>query len=91
MAKFCKYVSRHFRMMKFSLLVLVSLAAIFGSGEAFMQHSGLSPSFVRAAAVQPLKMTVLSYNGKKKNFPPGSPLSKAVSALGVKVKYSCKK
>jgi ferredoxin len=36
-------------------------------------------------------MTVLSYNGKKKDFKPGTPLSKAVAALGVKPTYSCKK
>jgi hypothetical protein len=38
-----------------------------------------------------LTMTVLSYNGKKKNFKPGSPLSKALPAIGIKPKYSCKK
>jgi ferredoxin len=38
-----------------------------------------------------LSMTVLSYNGKKKDFPPGSSLEKAIAQLGVKVKYSCKK
>lgn len=38
-----------------------------------------------------LTMTVLSYNGKKKDFKPGTPLSKAVAQLGVNVKYSCKK
>mmetsp|Transcript_24770 Transcript_24770/g.30442 ORF Transcript_24770/g.30442 Transcript_24770/m.30442 type:complete len:133 (+) Transcript_24770:118-516(+) len=38
-----------------------------------------------------LSMTVLTYNGKKKNFKAGSPLKKAAAALGVKPKYSCKK
>lgn len=38
-----------------------------------------------------LSMTVLSYNGKKKDFKAGSPLSRAVAQLGVPVKYSCKK
>lgn len=38
-----------------------------------------------------LDMTVLSYNGKKKDFPPGSPLKNAVRQLGVNVKYSCNK
>eukprot|EP00531_Pseudo-nitzschia_arenysensis_P003304 CAMPEP_0116142950 /NCGR_PEP_ID=MMETSP0329-20121206/15184_1 /TAXON_ID=697910 /ORGANISM="Pseudo-nitzschia arenysensis, Strain B593" /LENGTH=118 /DNA_ID=CAMNT_0003638225 /DNA_START=68 /DNA_END=424 /DNA_ORIENTATION=+ len=38
-----------------------------------------------------LHMTVLSYNGKKKNFKPGSPLSKALPAIGIRPRYSCKK
>jgi hypothetical protein len=38
-----------------------------------------------------LRMTILSYNGKKKDFKAGSPLSVAVKSLGVPVKYSCKK
>ena len=38
-----------------------------------------------------LQMTILTYNGKKKDFKAGSPLSSAAAALGVKPKYSCKK
>lgn len=38
-----------------------------------------------------LDMTVLSYNGKKKDFKEGSPLKNAVRQLGVPVKYSCQK
>eukprot|EP00534_Pseudo-nitzschia_fraudulenta_P003239 CAMPEP_0201116410 /NCGR_PEP_ID=MMETSP0850-20130426/706_1 /ASSEMBLY_ACC=CAM_ASM_000622 /TAXON_ID=183588 /ORGANISM="Pseudo-nitzschia fraudulenta, Strain WWA7" /LENGTH=91 /DNA_ID=CAMNT_0047380483 /DNA_START=216 /DNA_END=491 /DNA_ORIENTATION=+ len=38
-----------------------------------------------------LEMTILSYNGKKKNFKAGSPLSKALPAIGIKPRYSCKK
>jgi hypothetical protein len=38
-----------------------------------------------------LKMTVLTYNGKKKDFKAGSPLKNACANLGVKPKYSCKK
>jgi hypothetical protein len=38
-----------------------------------------------------LQMTIISYNGKKKDFKAGSPLSKAVEQLGVKPRYSCKK
>ena len=38
-----------------------------------------------------LSMTIISYNGKKKDFKPGSPLSKAVAQLGIKPTYSCKK
>jgi hypothetical protein len=33
----------------------------------------------------------LSYNGKKKNFKEGSPLSVAAKQMGMKVTYSCKK
>ncbi|KAG7348455.1 hypothetical protein IV203_017160 [Nitzschia inconspicua] len=38
-----------------------------------------------------LQMTILSYNGKKKDFKPGTPLSTAVQQLGLKPTYSCKK
>jgi len=38
-----------------------------------------------------LQMTVLTYNGKKKNFKAGSPLKNAVAQLGAKPRYSCKK
>ena len=48
-------------------------------------------SFVLRRQGTELSMTVLSYNGKKKDFPPGSSLEKAIAQLGVKVKYSCKK
>jgi hypothetical protein len=74
--------------MKFICLLLVAAAAIFAS-DAFT----IVPTH-RGAAVQSssaLSMTVLVYNGKKKNFKAGSPLSTAVAQLGVPVKYSCKK
>ena len=48
-----------------------------------------NPSAVRFTT--DLRMTVLSYKGKKKDFKAGSPLSKACANLGVKPKYSCKK
>lgn len=38
-----------------------------------------------------LGMTILTYNGKKKNFKAGSPLSRALPAIGIRPKYSCKK
>mmetsp|Transcript_12129 Transcript_12129/g.13014 ORF Transcript_12129/g.13014 Transcript_12129/m.13014 type:complete len:159 (-) Transcript_12129:414-890(-) len=38
-----------------------------------------------------LRMTVLSYGGKKKNFKAGTPLSKALPQIGIKPRYSCKK
>jgi hypothetical protein len=55
---------------------------------------GLPPSALLASSsstTTTLAMTVLSYNGKKMDFKPGTPLSRAVQQLGVKVKYSCKK
>lgn len=36
-------------------------------------------------------MTVLSNGTKKKNFKPGTPLSKALPQIGIKPRYSCKK
>lgn len=75
--------------MKSTALVLLAamIASVFGGAEAFVQRQ----FGVRSSSTAPLQMTVLSYNGKKKNFPPGSPMNKAIAALGVKVKYSCKK
>jgi len=72
-------------MIKAALLVLVALIAAFGA-EAFV-----APKKAFLQNSSSLQMTVLSYNGKKKNFKPGSPLSNAVRQLGVPVKYSCKK
>jgi len=46
---------------------------------------------VSMARTTALEMTVLSYNGKKKDFPAGSPLKNAVRQMGVKVTYSCNK
>ena len=66
----------------FGYLLLAAL--VLGNAVGFMvtlqKHSSSS-----------LQMTVLSHNGKKKNFKPGSPLKNACSALGVRPKYSCKK
>jgi hypothetical protein len=55
---------------------------------------GVPPSGLLASSkstTTTLAMTVLSYNGKKMDFKPGTPLSRAVQQLGVNVKYSCKK
>ena len=38
-----------------------------------------------------LKMTILTYGGKKMDFKAGSPLKAACAKLGVKPKYSCAK
>jgi hypothetical protein len=72
--------------MKFICLLLAAAAAIFAS-DAFTVVP-THPASVHSSA---LSMTVLVYNGKKKNFKAGSPLSTAVAQLGVPVKYSCKK
>ena len=80
--------------MNSSLFRIVFLVAVLlGRSDAFVVSN--PPSFDVAATMSStsssLRMTVLSYNGKKKNFKPGTPLSKAVAALGVKPTYSCKK
>jgi hypothetical protein len=75
-------------MMRLALLCLAVLAmTVLPSTEAFVTKQ--SVSFTRNSAT--LEMTIMTYKGKKKNFPAGSPLSKACAGLGVPVKYSCKK
>lgn len=75
--------------------LLVAAAAVLGSSNAFSNaprvptKPSLPASSKHPASVR--YMTILAYNGKKKNFKAGSPLSVAVKALGVPVKYSCKK
>jgi hypothetical protein len=72
------------------LLFAVFLAAPYLAVDAFTVAS--SPfSSSTATRSSHLRMTVLSYNGKKKDFKPGTPLSKAVQQLGLKPTYSCKK
>mmetsp|Transcript_43001 Transcript_43001/g.125019 ORF Transcript_43001/g.125019 Transcript_43001/m.125019 type:complete len:113 (+) Transcript_43001:58-396(+) len=73
--------------MKSFLVCLVLLAILTGSN-AFQSTHGQRKRGVRGSS---LEMTVLTYNGKKMNFKPGSSLSSAAAALGVKPKYSCKK
>ena len=72
------------------LLLLIGLCAcainaIYGFG--IVPSVRGTPSNIRTS----LGMTILTYNGKKKDFKAGSPLSVAVKQLGVPVKYSCKK
>ncbi|GKY99320.1 hypothetical protein MPSEU_000887100 [Mayamaea pseudoterrestris] len=74
--------------MKVVTIILVGLSLLAHSN-AF---SVVQPTQSRRSAVSTtLDMTVLTYGTKKKDFKPGSPLSSAVKALGVPVKYSCKK
>jgi hypothetical protein len=78
-------------MMKAIVYLLVALMALFGSDAL------VSPAFARKTSSKSLtsssalQMTVLSYNGKKKNFKVGSPMSVAAKQMGMKVTYSCKK
>jgi hypothetical protein len=75
--------------MKATLFLLLALMALFGSDAL------VSPAFARKTSSlkssSALQMTVLSYNGKKKDFKVGSPLSVAAKQMGMKVTYSCKK
>jgi hypothetical protein len=70
------------------LLVICAILAFVSGSMAFQSSSGKKHRGVKG---NPLQMTVLSYNGKKKNFKAGSALKSAASALGVKPKYSCRK
>jgi len=74
-----------FDMMRFSIVLLVVYSIV--GANAFVVNS---PSF-GVTSSSSLQMTVLTYKGKKKDFKPGSPLSRAAAQLGVPVKYSCKK
>jgi hypothetical protein len=71
------------------LFLLVALMALFGSDALVSPAFGLKTSSLKSSSA--LQMTVLSYNGKKKDFKAGSPLSVAAKNLGMKVTYSCKK
>jgi hypothetical protein len=73
-------------MMRFATLLLAILAMFCGT-MAF-QPPQTNNRRIKGSS---LKMTVLSYGGKKRDFKAGSSLKSAVSALGVKPKYSCTK
>jgi hypothetical protein len=70
-------------------LFLLLIAVFRNQCDAF--SVGFTASRPAAVAPTALSMTVLTYNGKKKDFKAGSPLSTACQQLGVKVTYSCKK
>mmetsp|Transcript_7134 Transcript_7134/g.10404 ORF Transcript_7134/g.10404 Transcript_7134/m.10404 type:complete len:110 (-) Transcript_7134:156-485(-) len=70
--------------MKCVLAIIFCLLAV---SNAF-SNSPVKPVFLSNTK---LEMTVLTANGKKKNFKAGSPLKNAAAALGVKPKYSCRK
>lgn len=64
--------------MKTVLCFLLALL-VAASVDAFVSRSAFRPAVQNQSS---LKMTVLSYNGKKKDFKAGSPLKNAVAALG---------
>mmetsp|Transcript_16141 Transcript_16141/g.40472 ORF Transcript_16141/g.40472 Transcript_16141/m.40472 type:complete len:119 (-) Transcript_16141:1440-1796(-) len=68
------------------LALILAVACLAPSANGF--HNLHVPTTHKSSS---LHMTVLSYNGKKKNFKPGTPLSKALPQIGIKPKYSCKK
>ena len=76
--------------MKTFFAVLITLLVCL-SAEAFTTSTNVLPAQALTSSTTSLQMTVLSYNGKKKDFKAGSPLKTAVAQLGVKPRYSCKK
>ena len=73
--------------MKTFFAILIALIVCL-SAEAFTTSTNALPAQVSSSE---LRMTVLTYKGKKKDFKAGSPLKNAVAQLGVKPRYSCKK
>mmetsp|Transcript_1102 Transcript_1102/g.1648 ORF Transcript_1102/g.1648 Transcript_1102/m.1648 type:complete len:113 (+) Transcript_1102:395-733(+) len=73
-------------MFKISIISSLLLLVVITTTDAFTVST---PFAVRSSSE--LQMTVLTYNGKKQNFKPGTPLKAACAKLGVKPKYSCKK
>jgi hypothetical protein len=72
--------------MKIVALLLALFAMLCGT--VAFQSSSSSNRRVKGSSLQ---MTVLTYKGKKRDFKAGGSLKSAVSALGVKPKYSCTK
>ena len=66
--------------------VAIAIVASVGSADAFVVGGGNS-----AGGLTALSMTKLNYNGKSVEVREGTPLKNAVSKLGYKPKYSCKK
>ena len=75
--------------MKSFLSLIIAFLAVAANVQAFQSAS--SPSYQKTSSSSSLQMTILTYNGKKKNFKAGSPMKKAAAGLGVKPRYSCKK
>lgn len=73
---------------RLSFVLILAAATLLPSAYGFHNLNGHVSTIHKSTS---LHMTVLSYNGKKKNFKAGSPLSKALPAIGIRPKYSCKK
>mmetsp|Transcript_62470 Transcript_62470/g.94348 ORF Transcript_62470/g.94348 Transcript_62470/m.94348 type:complete len:114 (+) Transcript_62470:165-506(+) len=67
------------------LVAFLTMLAVVG---AFQSSNPQKNRRVKGTSLQ---MTVLTYNGKKRDFKAGSPLKAAASGLGIKPKYSCRK
>lgn len=72
--------------MKLIAILIVFIAALCAAN-AF----SVKPAPGSRSSATELRMTVLTYGNKKKNFRAGSPLKSACAALGVKPRYNCKK
>lgn len=79
-----------FALVTFILVVLLGVANALLVGPS-KPPSGWVSSTHRRPSATALHMTLLTYNGQKKDFKAGTPLKNACAALGVKPKYSCKK
>ena len=71
---------------RIATFVAIAIVASVGSADAFVVGGGNS-----AGGLTALSMTKLNYNGKSVEVREGTPLKNAVSKLGYKPKYSCKK
>ena len=71
-------------------LTLFALVAMMVGTDAFVSQNNAFVATTQKSSSS-LQMTVLTYGNKKKDFKPGSKLSAACSALGVKPRYNCKK
>jgi len=67
------------------LIVLFALLLVTCTNAFVVQREDTKKS------LSALEMTKLTYGDKAKDFKPGSKLSAACSALGVKPRYNCKK
>ena len=73
-----------------SVAFLIALICLIAYIDAFQPIVHVKGPIKGSKSATSLEMTVLTYNGKKKDFKSGSSLKSACSALGVKPKYSCK-
>lgn len=72
---------------RIATILTILAVALVGSADAFFGGGGNSSGRVGGTKL----FTKLSYNGKSVEVKEGTPLKNAVSKLGYKPKYSCKK